>query len=153
MGNFYEKITLENNGDRTLAERGYIQEDQIHILEVEAMPDTGAWRLVLNEETRQKLGLKTIGSVKSFLADGSSAQYDLTESVGIRWKNRYASMEAVVAPGAKAILLGAMPLEALDLCVDTVNQKLVGVHGDEPVCILYGTVGKELEINYHLNAQ
>jgi hypothetical protein len=30
-----------------------------------------------------------------------------------------------------------LPLEALDLCVDMVNQQLVGVHGDSPVHVLY----------------
>ena len=57
MGTFLEEITLENSTDRGAADRGYISESQVRILKVEAMPDTGAWTLVINEEIRQKLGL------------------------------------------------------------------------------------------------
>jgi len=137
MGNFVEKITLENSMDRRLAESGYIKEDQIRIMDVEAMPDTGAWTLIINDETRRQLGLKTVNKVETPIAGGSTAMYDLTEPVEIRRKNRRAGIEAPVVPNSKEILLGALPLEALDLYVDPVNQKLAGVHGDTPVYIIY----------------
>jgi len=137
MGNFVEKITLENIRDRTFAKSGYIKEDQIRIVEVEAMPDTGAWTLIINDEIRRQLGLETDDTIESSMADGATALYDLTEPVEIRWKNRRTKQQAVVIPSAKYILLGAIPLEALDLCVDPVNQKLKGVHGDKPVYITF----------------
>jgi len=137
MGNFVEKITLENTRDRAFAKSGYIPQDQIRSMEVEVMPDTGAWTLIINEETRKQLGLETVGTVESSVADGTTAMYEMTEAVEIRWKNRQAIQQAVVVPSAKHNLLGALPLEALDLCVDPVNQKLVGVHGDNPLYILY----------------
>jgi len=129
MGTFFEKITLENGRDRILAKCGGIPEDQIRAVEVEAMPDTGAWTLIINEETRQQLGLNKVGDVETSLADGTTVLNDLTEPVEIRWKNRRTSQEAVVIPDAKEILLGAIPLEGMDLCVDPVNKQLVGVHG------------------------
>jgi len=130
-------ITLENSRDRAFAESGYIKEDQIRILEVEAMPDTGAWTLIINDETRRQLGLKTDDTVKSSMADGATAWYDLTEPVEIRWKNRRTKQQALVIPNSSHILLGALPLEGMDLCVDPVNQQLKGVHGDTPVYIVY----------------
>jgi clan AA aspartic protease len=136
MGTFFEKITLENSADRMLASRGYIRKDQIRSLEVEAMPDTGAWTLIINEETRRKLGLETIDTIESSMADGAKAMYDLTEPVEIRWKNRRTSHEAVVIPNAPDILLGAIPLEGMDLYVDPVNKCLAGVHGDTPVFVV-----------------
>jgi hypothetical protein len=42
-----------------------------------------------------------------------------------------------VVPDAKDILLGALPLEAMDLMVDPVRRCLVGVHGDKPLYVLY----------------
>jgi hypothetical protein len=39
----------------------------------------------------------------------------------------------LVIPDATGILLGALPLEGLDLYVDPVNQRLTGVHGDRRV--------------------
>jgi hypothetical protein len=41
------------------------------------MPDTGAWTLVINEDTREKLGLTIKGSVKSSLAHGDEPLYIL----------------------------------------------------------------------------
>lgn len=137
MGTFLEKITLENSRDRILAKCGNIPEDKIRTIEVDAMPDTGAWTLIINEETRQKLGLDTDDTVESSMADGASSQYDLTEPVVIRWKDRRIVLPAVVVPTAKEILLGAMPLEGLDLCVDPVNKRLMGVHGEKPVYVTY----------------
>jgi hypothetical protein len=43
----------------------------------------------------------------------------------------------VVIPDAVDVLLGALPLEELDLMVDPVNQRLVGVHGNRRIHILY----------------
>jgi clan AA aspartic protease len=136
MGTFKEEITLANAFDQGNAKRGFIKESEIRTLKVEAMPDTGAWTLVINEEIRQKLGLEIQETSRSSLANGQSEIYDVTEGVEIRWKDRYTVHPAVVVPNAKYILLGALPLEAMDLMVDPVHQKLVGVHGDEVLHVL-----------------
>jgi len=137
MGTFKEEITLENIIDRGFADHGYIKEAEIRTLKVEAMPDTGAWTLVINEDVRQKLGLTIKETSESTLADGKTDTYDVTEGIGIRWKNRSTVLPAVVVPNAKDVLLGALPLEAMDLMVDPVHGKLVGVHGDQPLHVLY----------------
>jgi len=137
MGVFKEEITLENILDRGDANRGYIKESEVRKLKVEAMPDTGAWTLVINEDIRQKLGLTIEETSTSTLADGKSDTYDVTESVKIRWKDRSTALPAVVVPNAKEILLGALPLEAMDLMVDPMHGKLVGVHGDQQLHVLY----------------
>ena len=129
---FKEEITLENAKDRALADHGAIKEEEVRALKVEAIPDTGAWSLVINEDVRQKLGLAIKRKRWSTLADGKSGTYDVTESVIVQWKDRDFPVPAIVLPGAKDILLGAMPLEGMDLMVDPVNGKLVGVHGEEP---------------------
>jgi len=137
MGVFKEEITLENTLDRGFARHGYIKESEIRALKVEAIPDTGAWTLVINEDIRQKLGLTIEETSTSSLADGKSDTYDVTGGVKIRWKDRSTILPAVVVPNAKEILLGALPLEAMDLMVDPVHGKLVGVHGDQQLHVLY----------------
>jgi hypothetical protein len=62
-----------------------------------------------------------------------TALHNLTEAVEIRWKDRLTIQQAVVMPDANDVLLGALPLEGMDLYVDPVNQRLAGVHGDKPV--------------------
>jgi clan AA aspartic protease len=133
MGIFKTEITLVNARDIGNARDGLISEANIRAVTLDAMPDTGAWTLVINEDVRQMLGLAVVKTVGSSIADGSTVQYGLTEPVEVRWKDRSASTEAVVVPGGKEILLGAIPLEGMDLYVDPVNQRLAGVHGDEQI--------------------
>ena len=139
MGVFMEEITLENVVDRGYANRGYISESEVRTLKVHAMPDTGAWTLVINEEIREKLGLAIESEALSTLADGKASMYPITEGVKIRWNKRSTVLPAVVVASAKTVLLGALPLEAMDLIVDPVHQTLVGAHGDEPLHVLYYT--------------
>jgi clan AA aspartic protease len=134
MGTFTEEITLANAGDKVRVECGLLKE--IRALTLKAMPDTGAWTLVINEEIRQKLGLAIVETVESSLADGSTTEYGLTEPVEIRWKDRDISLQAVVIPHANDILLGRMSLQGMDLYVDPVNQRLAGVHGDRRVHLI-----------------
>ena len=137
MGTFLEEVTLENTTDRALADLGYIKDTEVRTLKVEAMPDTGAWTLVINEEVREKLGLGIEKEVHSTLADGTKAKYPLTKPVKIYWRDRDTTLPAVVVSGAKNVLLGALPLEAMDLIVDPVQQTLAGAHGDQAMHILY----------------
>jgi len=137
MGTFTEEITLENILDRGFANHGYIEETEVRSLRVDAMPDTGAWTLVINEDIRQKLGLAIERYSKSTLADGKTSNYPITESVKIQWKDRSITLPAVVVADAKDVLLGALPLEAMDLIVDPVRKQLTGAHGDQPLHILY----------------
>jgi clan AA aspartic protease len=131
MSTFKEEITLINSRDCVRVECGILKE--IRKITVDAMPDTGAWTLVINEDIRQKLGLSFEGSIDASLADGSTAHYKQTAAVKIQWKNRSTTQQALVVPDADDILLGALPLEAMDLMVDPVHERLVGVHGDQPL--------------------
>jgi clan AA aspartic protease len=137
MGFFMEEITLENVLDRGFAEQGYIKDSDIRAVTVKALPDTGAWTLIINEEIRFQLGLGIEGAMNVTLANGEAAKFPVTGPVKIHWKNRSATLSALVSEHAKSVLLGVLPLEALDLIVDPVNQQLVGAHGDEPVACVY----------------
>jgi predicted aspartyl protease len=133
MSTFKEEITLVNARDMGNAREGLIPDTNIRKITIAAMPDTGAWTLVINEETRQKLGLAIKGSIGATLADGSITTYNQTEAVDIQWKDRSTTQQALLVPEADDILLGALPLEAMDLMVDPVNECLAGVHGDQPL--------------------
>jgi len=137
MGTSTEEIILENIEDQILARHGYIEETQIRRLTVDALPDTGTWTLVINEDIREKLGLTVKGSSVSTLADGKASRYPVTESLKIQWKDRSIELSAVVVAEAKAILPGALPLEGMDLIVDPARKQLAGAHGDQPLHILY----------------
>ena len=137
MGVFMEEITLENVIDRGLADHGHIKDSEVRTLKIEAMPDTGAWTLVINEEVREKLGLGIEDEVHSTLADGTMAHYPRTKPVKIQWKNRSIALPALVIAHAKEVLIGALALEGMDLIVDPVRQTLAGAHGEQAVHVLY----------------
>ena len=126
------EITLTNADDLMAVRRGYIKNSEIRRISVEALVDTGAWTLVINEEVREKLGLDIVGSDFGILADGTKAEYKLAGPLEVMWKNRRTTCEALVLPEAEDILLGAIPLEAMDLTINP-RRELVGVHGDQVI--------------------
>jgi clan AA aspartic protease len=136
MGTVYSEINLKNALDVGKAREGLIPQKEIRTITVTAMVDTGTGTLIINEETRQKLGLAIEGLRRATLADGTNAPYQVTEPVNIHWKDRATTCRALVVPGANEILLGVIPLEDLDLIVDPTRQELIGAHGSEALYML-----------------
>jgi clan AA aspartic protease len=128
MGTVMEEITLVNAGDNVRVEAGVLKEARQ--LTVKVVVDTGASTIVISEEIRQKLGLKIEDTQPINFANGAREMCSLTEPVRIRWRDRFAFCSAVVIPGAKRILLGAIPLEAMDLIVHPKTQELAYAHGE-----------------------
>jgi clan AA aspartic protease len=131
MGEVRAEITLVNIRDAAKAEDGVIPEREVRRLTVNALVDTGAWTLVINEETREKLGLRVKETTETGVAGGGTIPGGISEYVEIRWKDRNTACEALVLSGEKDILLGAYPLEGLDLTVNPKKQEVVGAHGDK----------------------
>jgi clan AA aspartic protease len=130
MSVVYTEITLKNEADIILAEKGYIKENEIRQMTVESVVDTGAWTMVINEDIRDKLGLLERGLGEANLADGQKAEYPMAGPLEVWWKNRHLVCEALVMPEAPDVLLGALALEHMDLTVNPLRE-LVGVHGDK----------------------
>jgi clan AA aspartic protease len=137
MGEVRTEITLVNIEDQGVANRGYIPQDQVRRLTVNAVVDTGAGTLVIDQETREKLGLRIRRTNTGTLADGTKGEYAMAGPLEVLWKDRVAVCEAIVLPNAAEILLGAIPLEAMDLIVHPLKQEVIGAHGDQPLQILY----------------
>jgi len=131
MGLVYEDITLKNAGDIINVQRGIIDEGQIRQVNVRALVDTGAGTMVINEDMRRELGLEIVGKRQAKLANEAAEMCRITEPVEIDWKGRSAVVRTMVLDSTKEVLLGAMPLEEMDVMVDPQNQRLVGIHGDE----------------------
>ncbi len=130
MSTVRTEITLKNAVDVGAAERGYIPEGEVRALTVDALVDTGAWTLVINEDTCQKLGLVLEGTTPGVLGDGSSVVCQITDGVEVHWKNRHTVCPALVVPGADEVLFGALPMEGMDLIVHPRKEEVVGAHGD-----------------------
>jgi len=133
MGLVYSEIKLVNLEDKMMAQNGVIKEQDVRSMTVTAVVDTGAGTLVINEDIRDKLGLKKKGAKSGRLANGVRGMYEMAGSLELWWKDRDFVLDAMVIPGAKDILLGALPLEGMDLIVDPLRENLIGAHGDEIV--------------------
>ena len=132
MGLVYTEITLRNAADVVNVRRGIMNEPEIHQTAVTAVVDTGAATIIINEDICRQLGLEleTDDIFEAVLADGTRQEYAYTEPVQIQWKNRKSVCRAVLVPSASETLLGAIPLEEMDLIVHPFKQELTGAHGD-----------------------
>ncbi|GMO49559.1 MAG: hypothetical protein Pg6C_12270 [Treponemataceae bacterium] len=137
MYEVHTEITLKNGGDVIKAKESLIKEADIRQVTVDAVVDTGAWTLVINEETRGKLGLSVLGTDWVNLADGGITNCAIVGPVEVWWKDRWNLQNALMLPDSKEILLGAIPLEAMDLAIDPRAGEIKGAHGDQIIHRLY----------------
>jgi clan AA aspartic protease len=135
MGIVRTEITLKNAIDVGACRRNLINEPEIRQAVVQAVVDTGAMTLVINEQLRQQLGLETLGAKVATLANNAKETVKIAEPVEVHWKNRSMTCQPWVVNSGK-ILLGAIPLENMDLIVDPAGEEVVGAHGDEEVGLL-----------------
>ncbi|MDR1788240.1 MAG: aspartyl protease family protein [Treponema sp.] len=137
MYEVHTTITLRNGKDVMKAEMGLIKEAEVRQVTLDAVVDTGAWCLVINEETRAKLGVEVTGTDTVNLADGGRTECSTVGLIETWWKDRHYTHDALMLPDSKEVLLGAIPLEAMDLIVDPRQGTLIGAHGDQIVHRLY----------------
>jgi clan AA aspartic protease len=123
----HTEITLKNAVDEVIVSDGIVKDYEVRQTTVQALVDTGAWTLVINEDIRKKLGLRIIGIDSGTLADGTGSSYPVAGPLAVLWKDRRTNCDALVLPHAEEVLLGAIPLEALDL---TVNPRKYGRRKD-----------------------
>ena len=142
MGLVHTEITLKNVEDKIKAKIGLIPVQEIRQMTTTALVDTGAWTLIINEATRKELGLDYSGKSQSVLLDtstlanGEKDEYNMAGPVEVHWKDRRVICEALVLPNADDILLGAIPLEAMDLTINP-KRELIGKHGDQIMHKIY----------------
>ena len=133
MGTVYGTITIKKLRDIDAVELGVKNEQEIRQATVKAVVDTGAPTLFVTEELSQQLGLKVIGEKPVGIANGTNVIAKRLEGVELHWEDRYMICHPYILTGGNEILLGAIPMEEMDLIVDPAREALVGAHGDEIV--------------------
>lgn len=131
MGLVYAEIELINGEDIGLARRHYIGEEEIKRMHVTALVDTGSYMLAINESVQEQLQIPIVETRKAQLANGSIIDCNVVSPVEIRFKNRRSNCSAMVLPGDSEILLGAIPLEDMDVLIHPLRQELI-VNPDHP---------------------
>jgi len=125
MGLTYAEIELVNAGEIYLAQRGYMIPENIKRKTVKALVDSGAYMLAINEQIKDELNLLKVDEQLAELADGSKIKLEIVGPVEVRFENRRANVDAMVLPGDSEVLLGAVPLEELDVVILSSEQRLV----------------------------
>jgi clan AA aspartic protease len=125
MGLVYADITLINGEDLILAKRHFLGEEEIKQMTVRMLADSGSYMMAINETIQEQLGLRVIEKRKAQLADGSVQEYNVVGPIEVNFKNRRCSVDAMVLPGDIEPLLGAIPMEDMDILIHRQRQELV----------------------------
>ena len=125
MGLVYAEIQLTNEDDLAFQRRGWTAEAEIRRVTTRALVDSGALDLVINEDVQERLNLPVLHQRTIWLADETQRIVDMVGPVEVRFENRSTIVKAIVLPGAEEVLLGAIPLEGLDVLIDPTLEKLV----------------------------
>ena len=121
MGLTYSKIRLSNP-----------RQPDLNYMELNSLVDTGVLRLCIPQSVAFQLGLEKLDKRPITIADGSSHQVPYVGPVRVDFENRFCFVGALVI--GDETLLGAVPMEDLDLVVHPATQKLMPnpLHPNKP---------------------
>jgi clan AA aspartic protease len=125
MGITYAEIELTRGDDMALFREGYIPEGRVRRVTVRALVDSGASMLSIPESLREQLNLRKVDEQQAELADGSVAQFDVVGPIEVRFENRKTIEYAIVVPNSPDVLLGAHPMQDLDVLIDPKREVLI----------------------------
>ena len=125
MGLVYAEIELINGGDLELARRNMLDPEDIKRMSVEMLVDSGSYYMCINETVKEQLDLSIIEKRKGQLANGQIVEYDVVGPIEVKFKNRRCHVDAMVLPGDSEMLLGAIPMEDMDVLIHPLRQEMV----------------------------
>lgn len=131
MGMVYAEIELINADDLALARRYILNKDEVKKMTVTMVVDSGAYMMAINETIQEQLQLPFVEKRKSVMANGSVEEHEVVGPIVVKFKNRQAVCNAVVLSGDNEPLLGAIPMEEMDVIIHPRRNELV-VHPDHP---------------------
>ncbi|MGC1305998.1 MAG: aspartyl protease family protein [Phormidesmis sp.] len=117
-------ITITNNIDMILAERGFIEPEEIRSITLEdVLVDTGATMLSLPTAMAEQLGLPTKGKT-SVRTSAGSIPARIFSQTHLEINGRSSIFECLELTELDVPLLGVLPMETLGMEPDLRNQKL-----------------------------
>jgi clan AA aspartic protease len=125
MGLVYAEVELINGEDLVLARRNFMAEEDVRRIHLNVLVDTGSYMLCINESIQEQLQLPIVDSKKAQTADNRIIDCPVVDQVQLRFKNRQWSGRAMVLPGDAEPLLGAIPLEEMDVLIHPLRNELI----------------------------
>ena len=133
MGQVVVTAKVENLSDVYLAEQGFLTSDKIRWVQKDnAVVDTGATFVSLPPSLIKQLGLRFVRSRQAKTAAGVFS-FNLYSAVRLTIQDRECISDVCEVPEDCPVLIGVLPLEAMDFVVDPTNRRLMGnpAHGGE----------------------
>ena len=125
MGLVYADIELINGEDLVLVRRHLMDAEEVKKIHLNILVDTGSYMLCINESIQEQLQLPVVDSKKAQTADNRIIDCPVVDQVQLRFKNRQWSGRAMVLPGEAEPLLGAIPLEEMDVLIHPLRNELI----------------------------
>lgn len=125
MGLVYAEVELINADDLAMVRRNIIGKDEVRHMFVNMLVDTGAYMLCINENIQEQLQFPVLERRKGKTADGTIIECDVVGPVELKFKNRRTTCNAMVLTGDNEPLLGAIPLEDMDVLIHPQRQELI----------------------------
>ena len=139
MGRVLTEAMVENLADLWDAQRGRIAAENVRRITVtDALVDTGATMLSLPRHMIQELGLAK-RQTRRVRTNSGLHEADIYDTVRLTIGGRDCPTDVIEVPDDTPVLVGQIPLEALDYVVDLRARRLVGnpEHGGELMYDLY----------------
>jgi clan AA aspartic protease len=143
MGKVLVSAKVENLEDLYQSRTGKLAADKVRNAVIpDALVDTGATGLVLPSSLVAQLGLKPVRKRNMRPAAGPM-QMNICDAVRLTIQGRDCTLDVYEAPDSVPVLIGQIPLEALDFVVDPLNQRLIGNpdHGGQHMADALGLYG------------
>jgi predicted aspartyl protease len=125
VGKIIQKAHLENSADLVAVRAGRLTRQSVRSEMVELLVDTGAAMLCLTPKVIEKLGLHKTHE-RDVITGNGVAKRAVYEPVRIRIQDREADLNVMEVPAGTPLLLGYLPLEALDLYPNPKKRILEG---------------------------
>lgn len=136
MGLTYANIELVNAGDISAFKRGYIGENEIRQITVKMKVERKSVMLCINKSMQQVLSLPFCYKRYLQLGNEGIIQLDVVGPVIVRYLDRDSMTNAILLPDDQEPLLGAIPMEEMDLYVNPSRNELLPVHPEGPLMSL-----------------
>jgi clan AA aspartic protease len=125
MGLVYADIELINTADLEMSRRHMIGEEEVKRMRLTMLADSGAYMMAINENIQSQLELPFVEKRKAVMADGSVQEFEVVGPVMVKFANRTAVCNAFVLDGNSEPLLGAIPMEEMDVMIHPLRQELI----------------------------
>ncbi len=139
LGRVLVTAKIENLGDLFMLDNGRIKPEEVRSVVVDrALVDTDASALSLPKSLIEKLGLRLIRTRKAVTSAGV-VDVGIYGTVRLTIQGRDMPTDVTEIPEECPVLIGQIPLEAMDWVIDMKNHCIIGNprHGGEQIIELY----------------